>query len=361
MKKVFTFLVLLFSVVVLFGCNNISTEKEFNKNVSLTEELSIMFKTAYKKSIEFKNLDIDDNDITILNYFGTIGQSHIVSIENNQLRLYPHDIQKEKVKNMEFRYDLKDKVYVINENTLYTPKQAYELKIINFDNLCLLFGLNTSGLDTFCEEEYNVVKKAMNLSKDGVYELKQYYGKFNDHVVARFNFLGGQAAAAFDETYFNLRFCYGYITGRLMVMKDNNAYTLEEAIKNNILSKQDIYDLFELHTDSEEISEDMIKFLLEKPYQLSLKYNDDFMEDVTFDSFALDKYYGKYDNNYIFLANTYNWINHTKTEATEEELEILKYGISSKILVINDGVLYTLNQAKNKEIISLEIIEKIEK
>ena len=51
---------------------------------------------------------------------------------------------------------------IIYNDKLYTAKEAYEQNIIDLNALCVVFGIHTSGLETFNEKDYNAVKGYIN-------------------------------------------------------------------------------------------------------------------------------------------------------------------------------------------------------
>ena len=176
MKKVLVLILIIFSIVCIVGCSGNDDKgndkkQEDNKNPDsgtpdsgntdnneedievnsqlkseeLTEDLKNTFVSAYIKSISHKIETVDENNIIINKYYGTIGKAHIVSMYDKYSEVYPNDAYIEEIKNLQFRFTYATNTYVIFDGILYTPKQAFEEKTINFSDLCLLFGLHTFG------------------------------------------------------------------------------------------------------------------------------------------------------------------------------------------------------------------------
>ena len=339
--------------------NNEEEDIEVNsqlKSEELTEDLKNTFVSAYIKSISHKIETVDENNIIINKYYGTIDKAHIVSMYDKYSEVYPNDAYIEEIKNLQFRFTYTTNTYVIFNGVLYTPKQAFEEKIINLSNLCLLFGLHTFGLDTFTKNDYDNI---MSYFGSGSYLISKYYGKYNGYCAVTLSYTGMQIAAVFEETYKGITFSYGYESSRIRLISENEKHTLKTALENNAISKEDLYNLFEKHTKSAEINDQIIETILTAAYNLCLKYKDDFMKEVKYEDCELYKYYGKYDDSYIFDIHSYNWINFTKTDATEEEIIILQYGFSAGPYVLNNNVLYTIYTALDKGIITEELCDQL--
>ena len=335
---------------------------ECNYVLNAAEVLSYMFKTAYASSFK-EDIEIDLNNIEILDYFGMIGDAHIVSMNSSYLSEgYPDGAYYQSVEGMVFRYDTTYKVYIIHNEKLYSAKSAYENNIINFNALCKIFGLHTSKIDTFNDMVYDTLKSSMELNESkyaDLYELNKYYGQYNGYYAVSYRFLGEQACAAFEVRYNNLNFSYGYQTERIRLMNETEMYTLDEALDKGIITEKDLYELFNIHTKSEGVNEDLVNYLLTPVYELCLKYKEDFAEEFTFDDFSLEKYYGKYGESYIFSLQFMNPFNYKNTTATEDEIEIMKHYFSKMAYVLNDGKLYTLDQAVNAGLLDMEIKKEI--
>lgn len=376
MKKIFFIILCLFSFIILIGCDNTlnsnnknnNDEYTLNKdNLTLTDELNNIFKEAYIKSITIEDEEINLNSISILDYYGKIKDSYLVSIIGGNINKYPNDAYIQTVENMEFRYDMKTRVYIINNQNLYTAKEAYEAKLINFDNLCLIFGLHTSKLDTFNTEKYNIAKKGFEKNLDEelleeeayeLFELARYYGEYNGHIALSYNFLGGESCVIFEEKVSNLTFSYGYQTNRIRFINEDEVYFLEDALENNIINKDQLYELFKLHTRGELLNDELVETLIAPAYALYIKYQDYCITEPEYVFFYITNYFGKYGDSYIFSLNG-PWISHTNIPATPEEKEIMEYGFSSMAYVLNNENFYTLDQALRLEIITEEIKEKI--
>lgn len=335
---------------------------ECDYNLDALDELSDMFKTAYANSFK-EDFEIDLNNIEIMDYFGMIGDAHIVSINSSYLsKGYPDDAYYQSVEGMVFRYDTTYKVYVIHNEKLYSAKSAYENNIIDYNALCKIFGLHTPKTDTFNETIDDKLESSMKLNEPEyaeLYELSKYYGEYNGYYAVSYRFLGMQIAVSFDEQYNNLNFSYGYQTGRIRLMNETEMYTLDEALKKGIITDEDLYELFNVHTKSEGVNKELVDYLLTPAYELCLKYKDDFAQEFTFDDFSLARYYGEYGGSYIFSLEFWNPFNYKNTTATEDEIEIMKYYFGSMAYVLNNGKLYTLDQALEADLVTKEIKKEI--
>jgi len=79
MKKMFMLLYLFILSIFFVACK----ENDLNKDdLNLTDELSIMFKTAYANSIKKRVENADLNEINILSYYGKIDDVYVVSMNN---------------------------------------------------------------------------------------------------------------------------------------------------------------------------------------------------------------------------------------------------------------------------------------
>lgn len=366
MKKVIVLILMVFSIAFCFGCNG---NEYNNSNLNISEELSSSFKIAYANSISQYMESVDLNEIEIIDYYGTIGDAHLVSIKSSYLGsylndkyVYPNGAYIDQVEKMEFRYDIGYKVYIIYNDILYTAKEAYNKKIINFDNLCMIFGIHTSKIDTFNESSYRKLENCMKLSykeKSDLYVLEKYYGEYNGYSVVSYGYQGMQLCVSSKDIINRLVFEYGYESNHIRVMNDTNMYSMHRALNENIITNEDIYYLFKLHTGSEEVNENLVNKLLTPAYELCLKYSEDFDRELTLDSFYLDKYYGKYGDSFIYSLYSVCWINFTSTSATPEEIEIMEYGFSQMAYVLNENKLYTLNQAIELGIVDAKIQAEI--
>ena len=326
-------------------------------------ELYTKFKTAYANSFT-EDFEIDLNNIHILNYHGMINDAHVVSINSSYWGKhgYPNGAYIEHVERMSFRYDISYKVYIVYNDVLYTAKSAYENNIIDFDGLCKVFGLHTSNIPTFHKEAHDTLKSCMELKyqeKADLYELGKYYGEYNGYYAVSYNYFGMQLAVTANDYIKNLNFGYGYQSNHIRFMNGTEMYTIHEAFDQGIINDEDLYELFEIHSKSEEVDAELITQLLTPAYELCLKYKDDFDQDIDFKYFYLTKYYGKYGNSYIYSLESLYWIRSNSTSASPEEIEIMEYGFNDVAYVLNDGKLYTLDQAVNSGIITNELKEEI--
>lgn len=332
------------------------------KDLNLSSELVDLFKSAYASSIADFVEEVDLNEIEILDYFGLIRDAHIVSMGSNYSGKYPNGVYIEEVKKMEFKYDSGYKIYVIAKDKLYTPKKAYEEKIIDFSELCKLFGIHTSKLETFDEQSYDSVENCLKLKYEeefDLYEIAKYYGEYNGYSAVSLNYLGMQLAVTSADYVYNLKFEYGYSSNHIRFMNDSEMYSISEALSKNIITKDDLYNIFEIHSKSEKVDEQLIIELLTPAYELCLKYADDFNKEINLNHFSLSKYYGKYGENEIYSLDSTCWIDKVNTSATIEEVEVMEYGFSKTAYVLSDGKLFTLQQALNSGIITEEINKEI--
>lgn len=332
MKKLIAIMLVIFCITFCFGCNS----QIYNSNLNLSEELSDSFKMSYANSILQYIETVDLNEIEILDYYGSIGDAHLVSIKSSYLGsylngeyVYPNGAYIDQVEKMQFRYDIGNKVYIIYNDILYTAKEAYENKIINFNNLCLVFGIHTSKIDTFSENSYRKLENCMKLvykDESGLYLLEKYYGDYNGYSIVSYGYLGTQPCVTSSDNINKLRFTYGYESNHIRVMNNTNMYSIHQALDEKIITNNDLYDLFMLHTGSEEVNENLVNKLLTPAYELCLKYAENLDRPLTLDDFYLTKYYGKYGDNYIYSLTTPRWINWSSSSATLEEIEIIKRG-----------------------------------
>ena len=327
---------------------------ECNYAIEMPADFPMLFKTAYASAFP-KDMAIDPDNIQIVMYHGMIGDAHLVSMDSAYLdKAYPNDVYCESVEGMEFRYDRGYKVYIVHNETLYSAKAAYEKEIIDFNSLCKIFGLHTANITTFDANACHAVRSTMNKNMDD-YELARYYGTYNGFHAVSLNYLGMQMAVCFEENVGQLRFEYGYQSNRIRFMNGTESYFLNEALENGIITQKDLYDLFEIHSKSENSSEALVNQLLTAAYELCLKYPNDFDREVTSACFHLTKYYGQYGDSNIFSLHADCWIRSGSTTATAEEIEVMRYGFGQTAYVLNSGTLYTLDQALQHNLISPEI------
>ena len=331
-----------------------------NYPLAVPIDLPEMFITAYANAFP-QEMQIDRNNIQVTEYYGMIGDAHIVSMDSSYLdEAYPNGVYIESVEGMQFRYDRSYKVYIIYNETLFSAKAAYENKIIDFNSLCKIFGLHTAKLSTFNAEAYRAIKATLESQCNDAdrYELGRYYGEFNGFYAISLNFLGGQAAVCFEENVNHLYFEYGYQSNRIRFMNGMESYTLNAAFERGIITQADLYNLFEIRTKSQTIDEALVTQLLTPAYELCLKYKDDFNREVVFERFYLSKYYGQYGDCHIYALRSSCYLSG-HTSATAEEREVIGIGFSDIAYVLNDGKLYTLEQALDQGIITQEIYDEI--
>lgn len=395
MKKLVTCLLLVVSFAVLFACDAphqhtygewVSNEEghyrpytcgcEGNEELTAhevnddglcgvcgydTKELDktyAMIKSAYADSIKYAVDSVDLDGVRVVNYYGKLDNVHVANVASSYSE-YPNNAYIQSVRDMEFRYYLATRVYVFYNGKLYTAKEAYEQEIITFNTLCKIFGIHTSGLDTFSEDDYNKLKACASLkwpTSADKYELKTYYGEYNGYLAVSYNYQGMQADVCFDEYVENLAFGYGYESSRIRLMSETEMYDIGEAFENGVITKEDLYDIFELHV-GEKVNEELINMMITPAYELCMKYKDDFAKVPEFGSFHLTVYYGKYGDSYIFGLNSDYFGN--LVSATEEEKELMRYGNFSGEYVLNNGKLYTLEQALEAGIITEEIKQDV--
>ena len=341
MKKLITFLVLTLCVLLLASCAQVEAlyycifvnNQEYNNNVELSPELESTFLDAFLQSALEKEKTFDISQIKILNYYGTIGKAHIVQFN----RACPTQSSGARIENMDFRGR---NVYIVHKNTLYSIENAYEQKIINFDNLCRLFGIIFSGKDTFNKEKYEKLQqqfKRNNPDDYDMYELLGYYGEYNGYSVVRYDYMGMKYAAIAWEYCHAFKFKHGHYSNVYIVMDgENNMFSLNQAYENGILTLENVMDLFEKHTSSADLSESLLNDVLSCIENVCENYPIE--EKFTY-GYSIDKYYGQYgdahifDLDIIFRAENYDmlsWWNgpyvfdgetiHTMDEAVERGL-----------------------------------------
>jgi len=321
--------------------------------------ISDMLKSAYADSIKYAFDSVDLDEVRVVDYHGKFGNVYLAKVVSSYLK-YPNNVYSEFVSSMRFSYNSANCVYIFCNNTLYTAKQAYEENLIDFNMLCKLYGMNMFGFDTFSEENYNKIKAYFVSKNESIdsYNLEKYYGEYNGYSAVTYYPLDGMPAAVtvYDDIC-NLQFAYGTISQRIYFFNATNEYSMGDALENGVITKEDLYDIFELHTGSEEVNEELINMMITPAYELCMKYKDDFAKVPEFSSFHLTEYYGKYGDSYIFGLNSDYFGN--LVSATEEEKELMRYGNFSGEYVLNNGKLYTLEQALEAGIITEEIKQDV--
>lgn len=352
MKKLITCLALILCLLFLASCAQIEdvyysifvNHQKYNNDVILTEKLEDTFKDAFLNAALEEKESYDIEQLKILDYYGTIGSAHVVGFN----RGCPGKGYYSTIDGMEFRSNSQS-VYLIHRGSLFTIEEAYEQKIINFDNLCRLFGINCSGKDTFNEEKYNKLYeqfKSENPEDYDQYELLGYYGEYNGYSVVRYNLTGAKLGILAAESCRHLEFSHGDISNIYRVMDgENNMFSLNQAYENGILTLENVIDLFEKHTSSADLSESLLNDVLSCIENVCENYPIE--EKFTY-GYSIDKYYGQYgdahifDLDIIFRAENYDmlsWWNgpyvfdgetiHTMDEALE--LGLITEEVHSKI------------------------------
>lgn len=306
MKKLITCLTVMLCVILLVSCAQVEAlyygifvnNQEYNNNVELSSELESAFLDAFLQSALEKEKTFDISQIKILNYYGTIGKAHIVQFN----KACPGQDQHSRIENMDFR-GYSNPVYLIFEDTLYTIKSAYEQKIINFDNLCRLFGINFSGKDTFNKEKYEKLQqqfKRDNPDEYDLYYLLGYYGEYNGYSVVTYNYMGVKLGVTFTEICYGLAFEHGYRSNLFRIMNGENLYSIKEAFENGILTLENLLDIFEIHTHSAELSESLFNQTMSCIENMCENYP---IEEAFTYGYNLHKYYGQYGDVHIFYID----------------------------------------------------------
>ena len=359
MKKLITCFSLVLCVLLLVSCAPLEelyysifvNNQNYNNDIEVTAEKEMAFLNAYHKAAIEVDKSFDINQVKILNYYGTIGKAHVVQFN----KACPGQIRYSQIEGMEFSGYSK-LVYIIHKNTLYTIENAYEQNIINFDNLCRLFGINFSGKDTFNKKKYEKLQKQFKLNHPDdydMYELLGYYGEFNGYSVVTYKYGGLQFDSICWSLCNGLAFRHGYSTNGFRIMNGENLYSLDGAFKNGILTLENILDIFEIHTHSAELSESLLNQTLsclkktcdEYPIQNNVCYN-----------YWIEKYYGQYADVHIFDVFVHSSY-YNEENITSDDLK--------KLLSMNgkyafDGEkFYTLDEAVELGLITEEIKSQI--
>ena len=351
MKKLITCFSLVLCVILLVSCAPIEAlyygifvnNQKYNNDVEVTAEKETAFLNAYHKAAIEADKSFDINQIKILNYYGTMGKAHVVQFN----KACPGQDQHSRIENMDFR-GYSNPVYLIFEDTLYTIESAYEQKIINFDNLCRLFGINFSGKDTFNKEKYEKLQqqfKRNNPDDYDMYEIIGYYGEYNGYSVLTYNYLGEQCCVTYTEICYGLSFEHGYRSNFFRIMNGENLYSIEEAFENGILTLENLLDIFEIHTHSAELSESLFNQTLS--YIENMCENYPIEEAFTY-GYSLHKYYGQYGDVHIFYIDII---------FRAENYDMLEWLIGPRVF---DGEkFYTLDEALELGLITEEIKSQI--
>jgi len=356
MKKMFMLLYLFILSIFFVACK----ENDLNKDdLNLTDELSIMFKTAYANSIKKRVENADLNEINILSYYGKIDDVYVVSMNNeivvNKLNVYPYDIYDEIIEKMRFYYSSKKSLYLVFEETLYTIKTAYEEKIITLADVCLLFGIHSMNLETFTKDDYKNIFNSLELNYSDSYQrynLLTYFGKYNDYNVVNFDIMS-VFPAVITEKVGPFMFTYGYPEMAIQVINKKEVLSLTEAYERVILYDEDLYNIFSLETNSAEINKEIIDMLLNSVYNFLLSIKDELTSEPDINNIYLTKYIGEHYGYHIFNFETDYKLKSNSTNSIGEEFISLKNGLGERVL-IKDGKLIPLKKAYETGVIKEE-------
>ena len=351
MKKLITCFSLVLCVILLVSCAPIEAlyygifvnNQKYNNDVEVTAELEMTFLDAFLQSALEKEKTFDISQIKILNYYGTMGKAHVVQFN----KACPGQDQHSRIENMDFR-GYSNPVYLIFEDTLYTIKSAYEEKIINFDNLCRLFGINFSGKDTFNKEKYEKLQNQFKLEKPkdyDMYELGGYYGEYNGYSVVTYDYRGMKDNVTIMEPCNGLVFRHGDSSNVFRIMNGEKMLSINMAVEEGILTLENVIDLFEFHTHSAELSESLLNQMLS--YIENMCENYPIEEAFTY-GYSLHKYYGQYGDVHIFYIDII---------FRAENYDMLEWLIGPRVF---DGEkFYTLDVAVELGLITEEIKSQI--
>ena len=349
MKKLITCLTVMLCVLLLASCAPIEelyysifvNNQRYNNDVELTAELEMTFLNAFLQSALEKEKTFDISQIKILNYYGTIGKAHIVQFN----RACPTQSSSARIENMDFRGR---NVYIVHKNTLYSIENAYEQKIINFDNLCRLFGINFSGKDTFNKKEYEKLQKQFerdNPDEYDLYYLLGYYGEYNGYSVVTYDYRGMKDNVTCMEPCNGLVFKHGDFSNVFRIMNGEKMLSINMAVEEGILTLENVIDLFEFHTHSAELSESLFNQTLS--YIENMCENYPIEEAFTY-GYSLHKYYGQYGDVHIFYIDII---------FRAENYDMLEWLIGPRVF---DGEkFYTLDEALELGLITEEIKSQI--
>lgn len=358
MKKIIILIILMFSCLSLFACDETELNKE---DLNITDELTLLFKSAYansiKDSIDNANLD----EINILEFYGKINDAYVVSMDNditynNKSRIIPYDIYDEDVENMRFSYyGYRKPIYLIKDGNLYTIKQSYENNIINFNEVCLLFGIQTSGLETFSEKDHNILKESMTLwnSKLGDnYKLRTYYGEYGDYIVVDYNTLIVFGVAS-SKTISNFMFTYGYSDMAIRVINKSEVLSLSDAYNRAIINEEELYEIFTSYSRSAKIDKKLVDMLLSIVYDFLNGIKDDLQTVPDINKIYLERYYGNHFGYEMFSFETDYKLKTNSENPLIDKFVSLKYGFGETILY-KDGEMIPLVYAVENGIIDIE-------
>lgn len=372
MKKIYNIILMFILMISLNGCK--SNKSLDYSNLEVTLEMESMFKEAFSNSIDpyiEENISLDN--IKLLDYYGKIGKAYVVSMDSEYSKepynVVPHNIHQETIEKMRFAYDkYNNKVYIVYENELYTPSLAYDGDIINLDNLCNIFALHTSGKNDFTKKDYNMIFNV--LESKGYYlpefTLKQYYGHYNDYTIVSFYEEElplppiGLVSKAKDYIY-NFYFEYNDYSEQIRFINKEEIKSFWDMKYYYKIPVSNVIDVFEIHTNSEDIDEELVETLLYPFFRYCLNHNSCFTYDIEYDDMYLKHYYGEYNGSYIYSFYTSRNLKTYKIEELENKDEIIAVQefLDSLIHVLNNGTLYTLTEAVDNGIISKDIEQEV--
>ena len=359
MKNLIRCLTLTICMLLLVSCAQIEAiyysifvnNQRYNSNVELTSELEASFIDSYFNAALEAEKTFDISQIKILNYYGAIGKAHIVKFN----KACPGQVQYSIIEGMKF-IGYSQPVYLIFEDTLYTIEDAYEQKIINFDNLCRLFGINSSGKDTFNKEKYEKLSQQIKLIHPDEYELYYflgYYGEYNGYSVVTYDYRGLKDNVTCWEICYGLSFRHGDASNTFMIMNGENLYFLNGAFENGILTLENVLEIFEIHTRSAKLSESLLNQTLSC---LKKTFEEQPIEKEAYYSCQIEKYFGQYGDVHIFNIFLYSRY-YDEENVTVEDRKLL---LSMHGNYAFDGEnFYTLDEAVELGLITEETKSQI--
>lgn len=368
MKRIVLCLILCFCLLILPSCEqfnealkdifSVRNDQTFYSE-TLTDSVYDMCISAYNNTaIPGENTDISLVDVS--KYYGRIGKAHIVSFNMR----CPGKDSANRVEKLRFYY-YPNYIYIIYNDALYTICEAYENEIIDFNNLCFLFGINSFGKTTFNKDNYDKIFKSLQTTypeEPDMFEIDEYYGEYNGYSALSFNYLGGQYCVTFQESCANLYFEYGYKSSRIRFVSEENIYFIKDAMELGIISREDLMEIFKLHTKSAEFDEALLDSLLTPVYDI-IQRNNPTDTEYKYEYLSLVKYYGKFGDSHIFTVH----LNHQTvfdigSWELSDDFELIKYIVLSYgdgPCVWNDGKVYPIDKAVELGLITEEVKQNI--
>lgn len=357
MKKTLIVLTTLI-LLMLVACDNNTVENKTDVSGNIiytyTTSQELEFKNAYLNSIsQHTDVELSIDGIELIQYYGKVGRGDAVKM-TNVYRTKPHMVHNEVIEKFHFRYDHGgNQVYLIFDDQLYTGKSAFEEDLINKEELLTLFLFNSFSINNLNYSEIQDIENRLGNEselEDGNYIFTRYYGKYNGfHAITLENI--NSFTVCEDEYIENLHFQYPYPGSHIRLINGQEMYTIKEAYRKGHIQLEDIYKLFEKHTNSPDVSEELVTTLLKPAFDI----HKDYISDYTMDILYLDKYYGLYQDCHIFSFHSTEWLAKYYTESTNKVLDALRYGGSAYEFVLYEETLYTLKEAIDKGIIDPEI------